>query len=69
MASDHKTIAAEDTDLSSAIGGWLDPFAQDGATIATAVESDAEPLPFAEWCVVPVALAFVIGDMVLQFWH
>jgi hypothetical protein len=69
MASDRKTVAAEDRDFSSAIGGWLDPFAQDGATVATGADSDAEPLPFSEWCVIPVALAFVIGDMILQFWR
>jgi hypothetical protein len=67
MATESKIVAAEQADFSSAIGGWLDPFAQEGA--ATAAESDAEPLPFAEWCFIPVMLVFVIGDMVLQFWH
>lgn len=67
MASDQKTVAAEQVDFSSVIGAWLDPFAQEASAAAAATQSDAEPLPFSEWCVLPVALVIVIGDMVWQF--
>ena len=73
MASEHRTLAAQGkelgSDLGSLVGDWLDPFAGQAETAAVsdrAVEGE-ESLPFSEWCVVPVALAFIIGDMILQF--
>ncbi len=71
MTSDHRTnaTAAEGTGLDNLLGEWLDPFAADTTSVAAADDADAEErgFEFSEWCVIPVAALFVIGDMVLQF--
>jgi hypothetical protein len=72
MASDRRTstAAAENTDLGNVLGEWLDPFAEDAATQGTeAAEAsdEARGFEFSEWCVIPVAMLIVIGDMVVQF--
>ena len=70
MASDRKTIAAEDHGLGSIVGDWLDPFAQEASAAASRTAADDEDrLPFSEWCVLPIAALIVIGDMILQFMH
>ena len=73
MTSDHRThtAAAEHTDLGNVLGEWLDPFAED-ATLATEIaeaSDEAKGFEFSEWCVIPVAMLIVIGDMVVQFLH
>lgn len=70
MASDRKSITAEGSDLGNVVGAWLDPFAQDASAAASRTQTDAEPgIPFSDWCIIPVAFAIVIGDMILQFLH
>lgn len=68
MASDRKSVAAEGRDFGNVIGQWLDPFAQSEtqATVDASAGTDTA-IPFSEWCVIPVALAFVIGEMLYQF--
>jgi hypothetical protein len=68
MASDRKTFAAEDSGLGSVVGDWLDPFASDDTAAIARSQVDADDgIPFSEWCVIPVALAIVVGDMIYQF--
>ena len=71
MTSDNKTYAAaaKDTGLDNVLGEWLDPFAADATSVGEEAEAEDRGFEFSEWCVLPVAALFVIGDMVLQFLH
>lgn len=70
MTSDNRinSAAATDTGLDNVLGEWLDPFAVETAVTA-ADDVEDRGFEFSEWCVIPVALLFVIGDMVLTFLH
>src|ERR1043165_8796152 len=69
--SKDKTIAqTHGSDAMDQVSGWLDMFPEtaDQAAATERTESSAFSIPFSDWCIIPVALLFILGDMLFQIY-
>ena len=63
----EKSVAqSQESDAFTEVAGWLDAFPE-SAEHTEAKAANPNAIPFSEWCIVPIALLFIIGDMLFEF--